>query len=230
MLKFLEKIPLWGKFIAAIAVSGIIIAVYWFGWYTKNLVEIQKLEKKRDELAKQLADAISMKEDLKNFKREYTFLENKLELTLSILPKEENMNELVVQLESLATRSGLTITKFDPTAKRGQDFYYEYPIKLVVEGGYHELAYFCMEVANLERIVNLSNLLVKVKSQAKESAKGGPSLVAEMEATAFAFKSEEEVLKQSEAKEKKPGPAGKKPAKEASDKSTDKTSDKKGKN
>ena len=47
---------------------------------------------------------------------------------------------------------------FKPSPSRSQTYYTEMPVDVVVYGGYHQVGSFLAELANMRRIVTVSNL------------------------------------------------------------------------
>ena len=52
----------------------------------------------------------------------------------------------------------MQINLFKPEQERQQDFYSEKPIKLMMQGSYHQFALFASDIAALPRIVTLHDI------------------------------------------------------------------------
>ena len=68
----------------------------------------------------------------------------------------------------------MTFQTFKPAPQKPQEFYNENPVEIEVKGGFHQVGVFLSRLANLSRIVNVTNLQLEgtaQKSRAK-SRKG----------------------------------------------------------
>ena len=64
-------------------------------------------------------------------------------------------------MTQIGGQAGIDFLLFEPQEPIQKEFITENPVKVKVRGEYHQLGIFLSKVANLERIVNVSNLMVK---------------------------------------------------------------------
>jgi type IV pilus assembly protein PilO len=76
------------------------------------------------------------------------------------LPGETEIPSLIVDISQTGLAAGLQEKLFQPQSEVPKDFYAEKPIKIVLSGGYHEIANFVSGVAALPRIVTLHNIII----------------------------------------------------------------------
>ena len=76
------------------------------------------------------------------------------------LPGETEIPSLIVDISQTGLAAGLQEKLFQPQPEVPRDFYAEKPIKIVLSGGYHEIATFVSGVAALPRIVTLHNIII----------------------------------------------------------------------
>ena len=74
------------------------------------------------------------------------------------LPGETEIPSLIVDISQTGLAAGLQERLFQPQPEVPRDFYAEKPIRIVLAGGYHEIATFVSGVAALPRIVTLHNI------------------------------------------------------------------------
>ena len=74
------------------------------------------------------------------------------------LPGETEIPSLIVDVSQTGLAAGLQEKLFQPQPEIPRDFYAEKPIKIVLTGGYHEIATFVSGVAALPRIVTLHDI------------------------------------------------------------------------
>jgi type IV pilus assembly protein PilO len=76
------------------------------------------------------------------------------------LPGETEIPSLIVDISQAGLAAGLQENLFQPQPEVPKDFYAEKPIKIILSGGYHEIANFVSGVAALPRIVTLHDIII----------------------------------------------------------------------
>jgi type IV pilus assembly protein PilO len=92
------------------------------------------------------------------YKAQLAQMEQSFGTMLRQLPGETEIPSLIVDISQSGLAAGLQEKLFEPQAEIPKDFYAEKPIKIVLSGGYHEIANFVSGVAALPRIVTLHNI------------------------------------------------------------------------
>jgi type IV pilus assembly protein PilO len=80
------------------------------------------------------------------------------EETSRLLPKEQEIPQLLKDISALGTNAGLDFLSFKPGADVPKDFYAEIPVSINVDGPYHSMGYFLDQVSKLDRIVSVDNI------------------------------------------------------------------------
>lgn len=144
---------------------GVLAAVVVLSTAANFIFVIQKLQAEGDALTsqqstlnKELADKQEIAQNLTEKTREFNELQQKFEAALTELPDQKDVDELLNQLNDVAKKSGLEIVKVEPGPSAPSGFIAKIPVKMIVQGNYHEIALFLQEVANLRRIVNVNNI------------------------------------------------------------------------
>ena len=86
-----------------------------------------------------------------------------------MLPEEKDAADLLRRMQTVATQSNLIIKGFKPAPVVTKQLHAEWPIKLELEGTYHNLAMFFDRVGKFTRIVNISGLDVKGRDRAGDA-------------------------------------------------------------
>ncbi|MEM8963728.1 MAG: type 4a pilus biogenesis protein PilO, partial [Acidobacteriota bacterium] len=81
-----------------------------------------------------------------------------LDKLLRILPSQRNTEELLRRIRSLTEQGDFNLMRFTPQAEQPLDFYTEWPIKVELEGTYHNLALFFDRIGRFRRIINVDQL------------------------------------------------------------------------
>ncbi len=74
------------------------------------------------------------------------------------LPDNSEVPSLLIDITEAGARRGLEFVVFDPQQQELGDFYSTLPILMEVKGGYHELANFISDLAQMPRIVTVGDL------------------------------------------------------------------------
>jgi type IV pilus assembly protein PilO len=133
-----------------------------FGWVgvAGLRAEADKLLAERKKLETSVQSAQAMVANLDKIKKDREALEVQLREISRRLPGERESAEVLRSVESLAGRSGLTLAGVKRRPVRTQELYAELPMEVGVGGGYHELVRFADQLAQLDRLVTLSEFSV----------------------------------------------------------------------
>jgi type IV pilus assembly protein PilO len=94
------------------------------------------------------------------YKAQLAEIEQSFGTMLRQLPGETEIPSLIVDISQTGLAAGLQEKLFAPQAEIPKDFYAEKPIKIILSGGYHEIANFVSGVAALPRIVTLHDISI----------------------------------------------------------------------
>ena len=94
-----------------------------------------------------------------------TELQARLDSLRAVLPEEKDVSDLLRRLQTLATQSNLQIKGFKPAPIVTKQTHAEWPIKLELDGTYHNLGLFFDRVSKFPRIINVSGMHIKAKDK-----------------------------------------------------------------
>jgi len=94
------------------------------------------------------------------YKAQLAQMEQSFGTMLRQLPGETEIPSLIVDISQAGLAAGLQEKLFQPQPEIPKDFYAEKPIKIILSGGYHEIANFVSGVAALPRIVTLHDIII----------------------------------------------------------------------
>src|SRR5438309_10404348 len=92
--------------------------------------------------------------------RQLASLKQQLEIERRIVPDEKEVDGFIRMMESEAQRAGIEIRRYTAKGLTAKDFYTEVPFELELDGPFYSVLGFFDRVGKLERIVNVSSLLV----------------------------------------------------------------------
>ena len=188
MATFDIKSPGAQKLLLAILLAGGAVGVY-FGthllpWtFPSGSEKIAELKSQYEQKSAELARARASVADLPRFEAEYDQLHQRWEMASELLPTERQLPTLLRKITLAGQQTGVTFTMFRPGAVQPSDFHTEMPIAVSVSGDYHAVGSFLAELANMRRIVTVSNL----KLTTNNKADGAGSTVAEFTASAYSL-------------------------------------------
>lgn len=157
----LTKLPLPGQIGVGALVAGIIGGLFYYFVYMPGQEDLAKKGKTLEGLQKENRELQAAAANLPQLQQKVKALEAQLDILKSILPPAKETPDLMKQVQYLATQSNLLIKIFAPGAAVTKEFYQEWPIKIDVEGSYHNLGAFFDKVGRLRRLVNVGGLKIR---------------------------------------------------------------------
>jgi len=147
------------------------------------------LETRRAHLANLEAEIVrvqSITDKLPQLQKEVKALAISLRETTAAIPEEKDPQDVLRNLHEVASDSSLDIASFKPNVIVDKAQYSEWPIQLTFEGGFHDLGRFFDRLANMARLISVSDLDIKTK--VKPTGRG--SVIVTCVATTFVFRQE----------------------------------------
>lgn len=131
-------------------------------------------EKKSTELARARA-AVA---DLPRFEAEYELLHHRWTMAAELLPTERQLAVLLRKISLAGQQTGVSFVMFKPGPTRAETYYTAMPVDITVFGGYHQVGSFLAELANLRRIVTVSNMRLTTNTKGDGLASTSASMTA----------------------------------------------------
>jgi type IV pilus assembly protein PilO len=138
------------------------------------------------------AELQSYQPKLKDMDRQLANLKQQLEIERKIVPDEKEVDGFIKMMDAEALKAGIEIRRYTAKPTSTKEFYTELPFEMEIDGPYYSVLGFFDRVSKLERIVNVSGVLVastrkpsdaKVKHQYQYA--GNESIVVTCDATTF---------------------------------------------
>lgn len=149
-------------FIVFLAVVG---AGIWFTIIKDKLPALQRAQDDEATLRVTFENKQRKAANYDAYKAQLAQIEQSFGTMLRQLPGETEIPSLIVDVSQTGLASGLQEKLFVPQPEVPRDFYAEKPIKIVLSGGYHEIANFVSGVAALPRIVTLHDINITPEGQ-----------------------------------------------------------------
>ncbi|KPJ98678.1 MAG: hypothetical protein AMK71_11035 [Nitrospira bacterium SG8_35_4] len=170
----LKALPPRVQLIIAVVPSLVLIVLFFFFIYSPKSKEIGGLNEKIAQINKQIAVNEEQVRRLDALIVENALLKKKLAKLTEQLPEEKEVSVLLKQISDLGLMSGLQILLWKPEARKTDPsgLYIEIPVKVEVLAEYHRLGDFLSQISRLPRLVNISDLSLKVKEVKGQEGKG----------------------------------------------------------
>ena len=169
----LKKLPPLYKVLIGVALVLLILYFYYFYFFQAALEKKASLTETLENLEMQIAKRRVVAMKIEQHKKEIAELNKNLQIALAKLPEKKDIPTLLKSVSEAGRNEGLSFLLFQPLEPVSKEFYAELPIKIEVEVGYNNLKAFFLNVAELPRIVNVSDAMIR-RVVAEEEIKGNP--------------------------------------------------------
>ena len=166
----------------AVCVLGVFFFTHFlpFG-YPNGRDRLTELKAQYEKKSTELARARAAVADLPRFEAEYELLHHRWAMAAELLPTERQLAVLLRKISLAGQQTGVSFVMFKPAPMRSETYYTTMPIDITVFGGYHQVGSFLAELANMRRIVTVSNMRLTT------NAKGDPLASTSASITASAY-------------------------------------------
>lgn len=171
------------KIIFSVLLAAGVVGIFFFTHFLPFGYPVQRdrltalksdFEKKTTDLSRARA-AVA---DLPRFEAEYELLHDRWTTASELLPTERQLAVLLRKISLAGQQTGVSFVMFKPGASRAESYYTELPVEITVFGGYHQVGSFLAEIANLRRIVTVSNIRLTTNSRGDGLASTSASITA----------------------------------------------------
>jgi len=134
----------------------------------------------------------SYRPKLKDMERQVANLKQQLDIERRIVPDAKQVDGFIEMLDGEAQKAGVELRRYTAKPTTAKEYYTEMPFDLELDGPYYSMLNFFDRVGKLERIVNMSGLILAntknpTAAKAKHTYQYAPneSVVATCTATTF---------------------------------------------
>jgi type IV pilus assembly protein PilO len=178
---------------AALLLGGALVTIGLYFTVFKSKQEANaRAQQALDTKLRENAELESYRPKLKDMERQVANLKQQLEIERRIVPDEKEVDNFIKMLDAEALKTGIEIRRYTAKPVSNQEYYSEVPFEVELDGPYYSVLSFFDHVGKLERIVNISNLLIAStkkpgEAKAKHTYQYGPneSIVATCQASTF---------------------------------------------
>src|ERR1700758_4980179 len=146
----------------AIVVGGAVLvtAAMHFTIFKSQREQNTEAQQKLDAKMRETAELESYRPKLAEIERQLASLKQQLEIERRIVPDEKEVDGFMKMMDAEAVKTGVELRRYTAKPTAAKDFYTEVPFEMELDGPYYSMLNFFDRVGKLERIVNISKLLV----------------------------------------------------------------------
>ncbi|HTC79851.1 MAG: hypothetical protein DMG81_00970 [Acidobacteria bacterium] len=122
----------------------------------QNAAAQQSLEAKQ----KENRELEAYRPKLADIERQLASLKQQLDIERRIVPDEKEVDGFMRMMDAEAVKAGIELRRYTAKPVAQKEFYTEVPFDVELDGPYYSMLNFFDRVGKLERIVNMSGLLV----------------------------------------------------------------------
>ena len=185
----LSGIKQWGVVLAG---GALVTAALYFTAFKSQSEKNATAQHALDDKIRENNELESYRPKLKQIEQQLTELKQQLEIEQRIVPDEKQVDGFMTMLDSEAQKAGVELRRYTAKGVNAKEYYSELPFDIELDGPYYSMLNFFDRVGKLERIVNISGLLVSTTknpqgAKAKHTYQYAPneSVVATCTATTF---------------------------------------------
>ncbi len=149
--------------LAFIAATGV---GYYYFVYELKMPVLERAEAEEIELRNSFEAKQRKAANFDAYQQQLAEIERSFGTMLRQLPGKTEIPNLLVDISQTGLAAGLDEKLFQPMGEIRKDFYAEKPIKIRLDGSYHEFGDFVSEIAALPRIVTLHDIEISMESGA----------------------------------------------------------------
>jgi len=148
--------------------AGIAALVYFYIFadyvplnYRARAKQIAELKTTYTQKANELTKAQQLVNRLPELKKEFALVNQRWAVAAELLPTQKEVASLLRKVTIAGQETGVKFVLFKPGEPRPTPDFTENPVQISITGGYHRAGSFLSEIAELSRLVNVSQLKVK---------------------------------------------------------------------
>ncbi|MFZ0201536.1 MAG: type 4a pilus biogenesis protein PilO [Candidatus Sulfotelmatobacter sp.] len=145
---------------AVLAGGAIVTAALYFTMYKNQSDKNAAAEHALQDKVRENNELESYRPKLKDMERQVANLKQQLEIEARIVPDEKQVDSFIETMDGEAVKAGVELRRYTAKPIATKEYYSELPFDMELDGPYYSMLNFFDRVGKLERIVNVTGLLV----------------------------------------------------------------------
>ncbi len=142
----------------------IVAGLFYFAYYKPKQASLKTVRNERIQAEQQVEILRVKKRQLDAIEAELVSLNASLSELETIIPQKKETSDILRNIQQMAFDQQLDLVRFAEDRETARDFYTEWPIPIVVNGTYHNLAQFFDRILHFPRIFNIDDFSIKALS------------------------------------------------------------------
>jgi type IV pilus assembly protein PilO len=187
-----SEMPSLKQWVILLATGALVTVGLYFTVFKTKRDQNAQAEKNLNAKLHENAELESYQPKLKDMERQVANLKQQMEIESRIVPSEKEVDNFIRMLDAEALKTGIEIRRYTAKPITTREYYAEVPFEMELDGSYYSVLSFFDHVSKLERIVNISNLLIASTKKPGEAKPKhtyqyapGESIVATCQASTF---------------------------------------------
>ncbi|NKN32664.1 type 4a pilus biogenesis protein PilO [Marichromatium bheemlicum] len=161
-------------------------AAYYFDIKNQRLL-LETAERQEQQLRSDFEAKQRKAANLAGYRQQLAEMEESFGAMLRQLPNKTEVASLLIDVSQTGLANGLEFERFEPEAENKRDFYAELPIRIRVNGSYHDFGRFISGLAALPRIVTIHDIEIE-QPGGVERRRGEPRQKLSLDATVKTYR------------------------------------------
>jgi type IV pilus assembly protein PilO len=153
----LSGIKQWGVVIAG---GALVTAALYFTVFKSQSEKNASSQHALEDKIRENNELESYRPKLKQIEQQLAELKQQLEIERRIVPDEKAVDGFITMLDGEAQKAGVELRRYTAKPTAAKEYYTELPFDIELDGPYYSMLNFFDRVGKLERIVNISGLVV----------------------------------------------------------------------
>ena len=164
----LDRLPPVAKVGVGFLFAVLIALLYFVVFYSDVDNDLSQAKGTEGRLNNLLSEAEKSREEYQKDADEKTRREQQAREQKKILPDDPETPSFLSTIQDVATVSGINLISWTPTEQVPMDFYAKVPMKLTLNGKFHQVVKFFHGVGQQDRIINVEDIQIKKAKAADE--------------------------------------------------------------
>jgi type IV pilus assembly protein PilO len=143
-----------------LAAAALVTGALYFTVFKTQREANAKADQELQAKLRENAELEAYKPKLAEIERQLASLKQQLEIERRIVPDQKEVDGLIKTLDAEAMKAGVELRRYTARPLTAREYYTEVPFEVELDGPYYSMLNFFDRVGKLERIVNMSDLLM----------------------------------------------------------------------
>lgn len=162
----LPSLKQWGALLAG---GALVTAALYFTLFKSQRDANTQAQQALESKLRENAELQSYAPKLKDMDRQLANLKQQLEIERRIVPDDKEVDGFIKMMDAEAVKAGVELRRYAAKPTTTKDFYTELPFDMELDGPYYSVLNFFDRVGKLERIVNISGVLIASTKHASDA-------------------------------------------------------------